>query len=50
MKLDSEDAYDKLIAYTFIQGTDKIIACKIKEDLDNKCDLGVNSYPWILEK
>ena len=48
MKLDSEEAYDKLISYTFIQWTDHSWKGKLEEDLANQFALGVNSYPCDL--
>ena len=43
-KSDSEEAYDKLIAYKFIQGTDHNRTGKLEEYLANQFDIGVNSY------
>ena len=48
MKFNSEEAYEKFIAHKFIEETDHIITGKLKEDLANQFDLGVNSYPWNL--
>ena len=44
MSLYSEEAYDKSVAYTFIQGTDHRRTGKLEEDLDNLFSLGVNIY------
>ena len=48
MKLDSEEAHEKFISYTFIQGTYQSIIVKHEEYLANKFALGVNSYPYEL--
>ena len=48
MKLDPEEAYENIIAYTFIQGTNCIRTGKIEEYLANLFALGVNSYPCDL--
>ena len=48
MKLYSEEAYDKFIAYIFIQETDNSITIKLEEDLPNQYYLGVKSYPCNL--
>ena len=49
VKIDSEEAYEKFIFYTFIQGTDQKITGKLEEDLAHQYDLGVNIYPCNLE-
>ena len=48
MKLYSEKSYRKLVAYTFIKGTDHRRTGRLKEDLYNELALGVNSYPCNL--
>ena len=49
VKLDSEEAHEKFISYTFIQGTYKSIIVKHEEYLANKFALGINSYQCVLE-
>ena len=44
VRLDSEEAQDKFIAYKFIKGTSHSRTGKSKEDLANQFALGVNSY------
>ena len=44
VNLYSEEAYDKFVTYTFIQGTDHIRNGKLEEGLSNQFYLGVNSY------
>ena len=48
VRLDSEEAYGKSIAYTFIHGTYNRRTGKLEEDLANQLSLGVNSYPCDL--
>ena len=48
--MDPEEAYEKIIAYTFIQGTNRIRTGKIEEYLANWFALGVNSYPCDLSR
>ena len=49
MNLDSKEAYEKFIDYTFMQVTDNSRAGKLEEDLTNKFSLFVNIYPCNLE-
>ena len=49
VKLDSEEAYKKFIACTFMQGTGQSRMVKLGEDLSNQFALGVKSYPRNLE-
>ena len=37
VELDSEEAYDKFICYTFIQGTDHSRTDKLEEDFLSRC-------------
>ena len=46
--MDSEEAYEKFIVYTFIQGTNHSRTGKLEENLANQFDLGVNIYPCDL--
>ena len=48
VKLDSEEAYDKFLVYTFIQGTYHSGIGKFEDDLANQFSLVANSYPCDL--
>ena len=41
----SEQAYERFVAYTYIQGTDKDRSGKLEEDLANHYALGQDMYP-----
>ena len=44
----SEQAYERFVAYTYIQGTDKNRSGKLEEDLANHYALGQDMYPTDL--
>ena len=48
VKFDSEEAYDRFIAYNFVQGPDHSRTEKTREDLYNQFYLVINSYIWNL--
>ena len=45
VKLDSEWAYEKFVAYNFIQGIDHRKMVRTEDDLANQFTLSFNSYP-----